>query len=132
MDSESPFFDIPQAEWIAANRSAFAIWDGYPVSPGHALVVSRRLITNWWEATPGERADIFDLVDIVRDKIAEMHGPDGFNVGFNEGSAAGQTVDHLHIHVIPRFAGDVPEPSGGIRNVLRRSPNHSTGPTPAS
>ncbi len=72
---ESPFFDIPQAEWIAANRSAFAIWDGYPVKPGHALVCPRRQITDWWEATPGERADIFDLVDVVRDKIDELHGP---------------------------------------------------------
>lgn len=124
MESESPFFDIPQAEWIAANRSAFAIWDGYPVSPGHALVVSRRLITDWWEATPGERTDIFDLVDLVRAKIAEMHQPDGFNVGFNAGSAAGQTVDHLHIHVIPRFAGDVPDPRGGIRSVIAARGNY--------
>jgi superfamily II DNA or RNA helicase/HKD family nuclease/diadenosine tetraphosphate (Ap4A) HIT family hydrolase len=124
VDFESPFFDIPQAEWIAANRSAFAIWDGYPVSPGHALVVSRRLITDWWEATPGERADIFDLVDVVRDKITEMHAPDGFNVGFNAGTAAGQTVDHLHIHVIPRSAGDVPDPRGGIRNVFAARGNY--------
>lgn len=124
MDSESPFFDVPQAEWIAANRSAFAIWDGYPVSPGHALVVSRRLIADWWEATPGERADIFDLVDIVRDKIIELHGPDGFNLGFNAGPAAGQTVDHLHLHVIPRFDGDVPDPRGGIRNVIAARGNY--------
>lgn len=124
MDSESPFFDIPQADWIAANRSAFAIWDGYPVSAGHALVVSRRLITDWWEATAGERADIFDLVDIVRDKVAKIHEPNGFNVGFNEGTAAGQTVHHLHIHVIPRYAGDVPDPRGGIRNVIAARGNY--------
>ena len=124
MDSESPFFDIPQAEWIAANRSAFAIWDGYPVSPGHALVVSRRLITDWWEATPGERIDIFDLVDVVRDNIGAIHQPDGFNVGFNTGAAAGQTVDHLHVHVIPRFFGDVPDLRGGIRNVIAARGKH--------
>lgn len=133
MESESPFFDIPQAEWIAANRSAFAIWDGFPVSPGHALVVSRRLITDWWEATPGERVDIFDLVDIVRDKIAKLHGPDGFNVGFNAGPVAGQTVDHLHVHVIPRFAGDVPDPRGGIRNVIPARGNYlADAPVPLS
>src|SRR6476660_2159565 len=115
---QSPFFDISQGEWIAANRSAFSIWDNYPVSPGHALVISRRQLSDWWEATPGERADIFELVDVVKSKIDELHQPDGFNVGFNAGSAAGQTVDHLHIHVIPRFAGDVPDPRGGIRNVI--------------
>ena len=115
---DSPYFEVPPSDWIAANRSAFAIWDAYPVSKGHALVVSRRQISDWWEATPGERADIFDLVDVVRSKIDELHKPDGFNVGFNAGSAAGQTVDHLHIHVIPRFAGDVPDPRGGIRNVI--------------
>lgn len=124
MNSESPFFDIPQAEWIAANRSAFAIWDGYPVSPGHALIVSRRLITDWWEVTPGERTDIFDLIDVVRAKIVELHNPAGFNVGFNQGPAAGQTVDHLHVHLIPRFAGDVPDPRGGIRNVIAARGNY--------
>ena len=124
MVSESPFFDVPQTEWIAANRSAFAIWDGYPVSPGHALVVSRRLISDWWEATPDERTDIFDLVDTLRDTITELHGPDGFNVGFNAGPSAGQTVDHLHVHVIPRFVGDVPDPRGGLRNVIGARGNY--------
>ena len=120
----SPFFDVPQSEWIAHNRSAFAIWDGYPVSPGHALVVTRRQISDWWEATPGERADIFELVDVVRDQVNNSHHPDGFNVGFNAGAAAGQTVDHLHIHVIPRFAGDVPDPRGGIRYVIAANGNY--------
>ncbi|MGO9152278.1 HIT family protein [Mycobacterium sp.] len=115
---ESPFFDVPRAEWIAANRSAFAIWDAHPVNPGHALVVSRRQISDWWEATPEERSDIFELVDIVRTKIDELHSPDGFNVGFNAGRAAGQTVDHLHVHVIPRFNGDVADPRGGVRAVI--------------
>ena len=112
---ESPFFDIPRAEWIASNRSGFAVWDAYPVNPGHALVVSRRQITDWWEATTEERADLMALVDEVRAQIAERHKPDGFNLGFNAGTAAGQTIDHLHIHVIPRYVGDVPDPRGGVR-----------------
>ncbi len=82
---ESPFFEVPQADWIAANRSAFAIWDAHPVNPGHALVVSRRQISDWWEATPSERSDIFELIDLVRAKINDLHCPDGFNVGFNAG-----------------------------------------------
>jgi diadenosine tetraphosphate (Ap4A) HIT family hydrolase/HKD family nuclease len=121
---ESPFFEIPQAEWIAANRSAFAVWDAHPVNPGHALVVSRRQIVEWWEATPAERSDIFELVDVVRAKIDDLHSPDGFNVGFNAGRAAGQTIDHLHVHVIPRFEGDVADPRGGIRGVIRARGNY--------
>ncbi|ORV46715.1 DUF3427 domain-containing protein [Mycobacterium conspicuum] len=124
---ESPFFEIPRAEWIAANRSAFAVWDAHPVNPGHALVVARRQISDWWEATPGERADIFELVDSVRAKINELHSPDGFNVGFNAGHAAGQTVDHLHVHVIPRYLGDVADPRGGIRGVIPARGNYLAG-----
>ncbi len=125
---ESPFFEIPQTEWFAANRSAFAIWDAHPVNPGHALVVSRRQISDWWEATPSERSDLFELVDFVRAKINELHSPDGFNVGFNAGRAAGQTVDHLHVHVIPRYTGDVPDPRGGIRAVIPARGNYLAGP----
>ncbi|WP_286149196.1 DUF3427 domain-containing protein [Mycobacterium sp. IS-1496] len=109
---------------MAANRSAFAIWDGYPVTPGHALVVSRRQISDWWEAAPGERNDILELVDVVRHKIIELHNPDGFNVGFNAGEAAGQTIDHLHVHVIPRTHGDVEDPRGGVRNVIAARGNY--------
>lgn len=129
---ESPFFAVPQSEWIAANRSAFAIWDGYPVTPGHALVVSRRQISDWWEATPGERSDIFELVDVVREKIIELHSPDGFNVGFNAGVAAGQTVDHLHVHVIPRTQCDVADPRGGVRNIIAEHGNFLAAGTPAA
>lgn len=127
---ESPFFDIPRDDWIAANRSAFAVWDAHPVNPGHALVVSRRQLNDWWEATPGERSDIFELVDVVRATINELHRPDGFNVGFNAGSAAGQTVDHLHVHVIPRYTGDVADPRGGIRGIIPAKGNYLAQPAP--
>lgn len=82
-------------------------------------------IGDWWEATSGERADIFELVDEVRATIDQLHRPDGYNVGFNAGTAAGQTVDHLHIHVIPRYLGDVAEPQGGIRNLLAAGGAHT-------
>ena len=122
--SESPFFEIPIAAWIDSNRSAFAVWDAFPVSAGHALVVTRRPLSTWWEATPEERTDVFELVDAVRARVTELHHPDGFNVGFNSGTVAGQTVDHLHIHVIPRYTGDVPDPRGGIRNVIPSRGNY--------
>lgn len=125
---DSPFTQVPRSEWIAANRSAFAIWDAFPVTTGHALVVSHRLISDWWEATSGERTDIFDLVDEVKARIDGQHRPDSYNVGFNAGAAAGQTVDHLHVHVIPRYVGDVTDPRGGVRHVIPAKGNYLTPP----
>jgi superfamily II DNA or RNA helicase/HKD family nuclease/diadenosine tetraphosphate (Ap4A) HIT family hydrolase len=124
MNAESPFAELPPSKWIASNRSAFAIWDAFPVTTGHALIVSRRLIVDWWEATPGERSDIMDLVDAVRVEIEQHHSPLGFNVGFNAGAVAGQTVEHLHVHIIPRYAGDVDDPRGGIRNIIPGKGNY--------
>ena len=120
----SPFLDAPASSWLAANRSAFAIEDGYPVSPGHSLVVPRRLISSWWELGAGERTDIWDLVDDVKALLDARHAPDGYNIGFNAGAAAGQTIEHLHLHVIPRYEGDVPDPRGGIRWVFPEAANY--------
>ncbi len=104
--------------------------DAYPVSPGHTLVVPRRLIAEWWEATPTERLAIFELVDDIKRRLDAEYDPDGYNVGFNTGQAAGQTVGHLHLHVIPRFDGDVPDPRGGVRHVIPERGNYKvpTGP----
>src|SRR5271170_2178608 len=112
-DDDSPFLAVPSSDWLAVNRSAFVIADRFPVSPGHALVVPRRLVASWWDATEEERADILALVDEVKDQLDTKMRPDGYNVGFNVGAAAGQTAGHLHIHVIPRYRGDVPDPRGG-------------------
>jgi diadenosine tetraphosphate (Ap4A) HIT family hydrolase len=115
---DSPFLAIPESDWVAANNLAFAIRDRFPASPGHTLVIPRRLIANWDAATPAEREAILALVDQVKHALGESHRPDGFNLGINEGVAAGQTVFHLHFHVIPRYVGDVPDPRGGIRHAV--------------
>ncbi|XXX65330.1 HIT family protein [Sorangium sp. So ce128] len=130
----SPFLEAPESAWVASNALAFALRDRFPVSPGHTLVVPRRLVPTWFDATAEERAAIFELVDTVkRDLDAELH-PDGYNIGINAGEAAGQTVMHLHVHVIPRFRGDVDDPRGGVRHVIpgrgnylaARPPPHAT------
>ncbi len=122
----SVFDEVDPQEWLAHNDLAFAIRDGFPVSPGHALVIPRRIVASWWEVTPDERAALFDLVDIVKRRIDAEFAPAGYNVGFNGGVAAGQTVDHLHIHVIPRYDGDVDDPRGGIRHVIPGKGNYLT------
>lgn len=95
------------------------IWDAYPVTPGHALIIPTRHIPDLAAATAEERQGLWDLVDPVMKVIAQQHGPvDGFNVGINGGEAAGQTVPHLHMHIIPRRRGDVADPRGGVRFVI--------------
>jgi diadenosine tetraphosphate (Ap4A) HIT family hydrolase len=94
------------------------LWDGFPVSPGHGLIVPRRHFGTWGEATEEERAELAAAIAEVQRIIGELHHPAAFNVGFNDGPAAGQTVGHLHLHVIPRYDGDVPDPRGGIRMVI--------------
>jgi len=118
---------------VAENDLAAAFRDGFPVSPGHTLVITKRHAATWFDATAEERLAVFDLVDEVKTSLdAELH-PDGFNIGFNVGKAAGQTVFHLHVHVIPRFTGDVDDPTGGVRLVVPDKGNYKrTGFVPSS
>ncbi len=120
MSSSSPFLAADPREWIASNELAFALPDRFPVSPGHTLVVPKRVVITWFDATPDEQLAIIDLIRQVKHKLDDelRPRPDGYNVGFNAGEAAGQTVMHLHVHIIPRSFGDVDDPRGGVRGVI--------------
>lgn len=117
---------MPQAAWLASNDLAFAFFDRFPVSPGHALVVTKRMVTDWFAATEDERTDVMRLVGEVKEHLDRTLPvrPDGYNVGFNCGAAAGQTVMHLYVHVIPRYAGDMDDPRGGVRHVIPEKGNY--------
>ena len=132
MSFESPFHRVPPQEWIASNELAFAFYDRFPVTAGHTLVVTRRLIPNWFAASAAEQAALMQLVNEVRDSLSTNLSPrpDGFNVGFNDGMAAGQTVAHVHIHVIPRYHGDVADPRGGVRYVIPEKANYLATKSP--
>jgi diadenosine tetraphosphate (Ap4A) HIT family hydrolase len=97
---------------------AYAIFDAYPVSPGHMLVIPKRHIPGYFEATIQEKIEILTLIDDAKRIIDERFHPNGYNIGINIGRVAGQTVMHLHVHVIPRYTGDVPDPRGGVRGVI--------------
>ena len=103
---------------LADNDLAVAFAAGFPVSPGHALVVPRRHEPDFFLLTEAEQAAIVALVAPVRRVLDERFSPDAYNLGVNAGEAAGQTILHAHLHVIPRYAGDVKEPRGGVRWVL--------------
>jgi diadenosine tetraphosphate (Ap4A) HIT family hydrolase len=107
---------------LASNALAVAVRDAYPVSPGHSLIVPRRHVRTIFDTTPDEYAACFALVREVHAQLVLELAPPGFNLGVNVEVAGGQSVWHAHIHLIPRYAGDVPHPLGGVRNVIPRHP----------
>ena len=114
-----PFCNLPaDRAFLAESDTAFAIYDGYPVNPGHALIIPKRHVANYFELSEEEQAACFRLLNAVKAMVQERYRPDGFNVGINVEEAAGQTVGHVHIHLIPRYWGDVGEPRGGVRGVI--------------
>jgi ATP adenylyltransferase len=111
-------FCRPGRTILAENASGIAVFDKHPVSPGHVLIIPRRHATTVFDLTDEEYADCFRLARDVRPILEEKFKPDGYNIGANCGEAGGQSVWHAHIHVIPRYEGDVPHPKGGVRNVI--------------
>ena len=103
---------------VAESEHSVAFEDLYPLSQGHTLVVPRRHEADLFQLDKDERADAWGLLDVVQQLLVERLKPDGFNIGVNVSDAAGQTVEHAHIHLIPRFRGDVEDPRGGIRWVI--------------
>jgi len=103
---------------VYENRTAFVIYDNYPVAKGHALIIPKRHIEDFFAATEEEMMDFHDALQVMKTEIDKNHAPDGYNIGVNVGEAAGQTVFHLHIHLIPRYLGDVKAPRGGVRGVI--------------
>ena len=98
--------------------AAAAVLDGFPISEGHTLVIPKRHVELLFDLPEDDLAKVWALVAKVRQVLKKKYKPDGFNIGVNEGRAAGQTVSHAHVHIIPRRAGDVPDPRGGIRWVI--------------
>ena len=115
-----PFCEMPSERRLFEDGLVFTVRDAYAVSPGHTLVITRRHVDTYFEATPQEQTAIWALVARVKAELDATLDPrpDGYNVGFNAGEAAGQTVMHLHVHVIPRYRGDVEDPRGGVRGVI--------------
>lgn len=100
------------------------IWDRFPVSPGHALLITKRHVASWFDSTSEERLELTEAVVLARNVVMGKNKPNGFNIGINVGEVAGQTVFHLHVHVIPRYQGDVADPRGGVRHIFREKANY--------
>lgn len=105
-------------DYLAENELAYAVYDKYPVNPGHVLIIPKRHMAEYFELNTDEESAIWSLLREAKAKVERIHRPDGWNIGINNGKAAGQTVFHLHVHLIPRYAGDVEAPEGGVRGVI--------------
>lgn len=103
---------------VAENDWAFAIFDSFPVNPGHVLVIPKRHVANYFDLTTDEVLAIQDLLQRMKAEVDAKFRPDGYNVGVNVGADAGQSVFHVHVHLIPRYKGDVKNPRGGVRGVI--------------
>lgn len=113
-----PFCCLDESRIVSSNQYGFVIRDGFPISQGHSLVIPRRHLGSFFELSREERDALIDLLDHAKAGIDQEYQPDGYNIGINDGPAAGQTVPHLHIHLIPRYSGDQPDPRGGVRWVI--------------
>lgn len=113
-----PFCALPADRILFENLEGKVIRDGFPVSPGHTLIISRRHIGSFFDLSEAERDSLLSLLDEAKRRLDKELKPDGYNVGINDGSAAGQTIAHLHIHLIARFHGDREDPRGGVRWII--------------
>ena len=122
MNNTCPFCtsDAP----VLDNTLAYARYDKYPVSDGHLLVIPFRHVSDFFDLTKDERESVFMLVDEAKALLEGEHKPDGYNIGINVGESAGQTVWHVHVHVIPRYKNDMEDPRGGVRGVIPSKQNY--------
>jgi len=117
--NKCPFCNLSRKPLLITESAlAFAISDGFPVSNGHSLIIPKNHVSNYFKLTQREQNACWLVLNRVKKKIDEKFNPDGYNVGINIGEFAGQTIDHVHIHLIPRYKNDVPNPRGGVRGVI--------------
>ena len=114
----SVFSEINDEEYVFESEYFFAIYDRYPVSPGHLLIISKSEKENFFNLNDEERNDLNSMIIRAKNTIDVEHAPDGYNIGMNCGEIAGQTIMHFHCHVIPRYRGDMDNPRGGVRHCV--------------
>lgn len=113
-----PFCTLPKGRILLSNDCGKVVRDAFPISPGHTLVIPHRHVGSMFDLQPAEWSALFELLTAAKTDLDKEFSPAAYNVGVNDGPMAGQTVPHLHIHLIPRYEGDVADPRGGVRWIL--------------
>jgi diadenosine tetraphosphate (Ap4A) HIT family hydrolase len=111
-------FCKPSASPVLETELSYAIYDNFPVSEGHLLIIPKRHVADYFQVTSNEKTDLWHLTDLAKEMLDKEYKPDGYNIGININPAAGQTIFHVHIHIIPRYTGYVSDPAGGVRGVI--------------
>ncbi len=109
---------------ILETKTFYARWDNYPVSKGHAEIVPKKHVESFFRLGDEDVSQIFDLLKNVKKIIDKKFKPDAYNIGINDGEEAGRTIHHFHVHLIPRYKGDVKYPKGGVRNIIPGKGNY--------
>ncbi len=110
---------------LLVHELAYSARDTYAASPGHTLIIPKRHVASFFDLTQEEFAACMDLINEEKKRIDAEYNPDGYNIGVNVGQAAGQSIFHVHIHVIPRYKGDVENPQGGVRHVIPKKGHYT-------
>lgn len=121
-----PFCTLPPERIVDQNALAMVIRDGFPVSPGHTLVIPKRHVGSYFELSDAEADAMRNLLSAAKTALDEAFHPDSYNIGINDGAQAGQTVPHVHMHLIPRYQGDVKDPRGGVRWLIPEKADYWT------
>jgi diadenosine tetraphosphate (Ap4A) HIT family hydrolase len=126
--SGCPFCPTNESNRLISNNYCYAIFDRYPVSDGHILIIPHRHVSSYFDTTGDEKDAIRNTIELCKQLLDQQYRPDGYNIGINIGEPAGQTVMHCHVHLIPRYVGDLNDPRGGVRGVIpkKRIYTHKT------
>ena len=116
--STCPFCQMDPERIIWSSDLVYAIRDGYPVSRGHTLIIPHEHVETYFDASSETKAALWQAIEELKVELDARFSPDGYNIGINAGATAGQTIMHLHVHLIPRYAGDIDDPRGGVRGVI--------------
>lgn len=124
VNNDCIFCNLPKERIVLQNELSLAFFDGFPVSKGHALIIPRRHVVSYFDLTKDEIMAMHQLLQEVKVLVERSYLPDGYNLGVNIGADAGQSIYHVHMHLIPRYKGDVANPRGGVRGVIPAKQNY--------